>query len=289
MATCFSTGNTGRQYCDKNAIFGDVIGIILATDTADNEFSAANFLLEATYEEQINARTLFPIMGLVDFIDNSIEPTYHEYPNKDRKLIDQGKYRFSFGFNMNECRKKEIFDFQGFSQKIFFLYNDNVIRGRTTDSGTTIKGMRVKSMTVNKEKQNPFGEVPMMYLDVDMEDYKDLNQYDNAMEMDWEVGELDGLTEVDLAANGSPGATAIPFTIYATCNGESKPITGVTFEMLTYTGAGEAALTESGDGAYILTGTAMDTGDLNLVSPSAIYAIDADLFIISSGLLAITI
>ena len=125
-------------------------------------------------------------------------------------------------------------------------------------------------------------------LDVDLEDYKDLNQYDWAMEVAWEVGELDGLTEVDIASNGAAGATAIPFTVYATCNGESKPITGITYAMLdTY--AGGSSLTESGDGAYILVGTGMATGSLNLLAPSAIGAIDPDLFIISSGALAVTI
>lgn len=287
--SCYTTGNTGQQYCTTEAIFGDPIGIILALDGTNNEFSAANFLLETTWETGINARRLFPIMGIKDFADNSVEPTYYEYPNKDRKLIDQGKYRFSFGFNVNQKVKKELFDFQGYSQKIFFLYNDNVIRGRTTDSGVTIKGMRVEQMNVNKEKQNPFGEVPMMYLDVDMKDYKDLNQYDYAMEVAWEVGELDGLTEVDLAANGATGATAIPFTVYASCYGEDKPITGITFAMITYSGSGESSLTDNGDGSYILVGTGMTSGNLNLATPAVIGAIDPDLFIISSGALAITI
>jgi len=286
MATCYSTGNTGQQYCTKDAIFGDPIGIILATDAAANEFSAADFLLEATWEDQINARTIFPIMNMKGFTDNSTDPTYFDYPNWDRKLINQGKYRFAFEYNVNECIKKELFDFQGFNQKIFFVYANNVIRGRTTDSGVTIKGMRVEVMNVNKQKQNPAGEVAMLVLDVDMKDYKDMNEYDYAMEMSWEVGELDGLTEVDLAANGAAGATAIPFTVYATCNGESKPITGLVFtDIDTYSGA--SSLTESGEGAYILVGTGMATGDLNLVDPDSLT--DSDMFIISSGALSITI
>jgi len=288
--TCYSTGNTGRQYCRKDAIFGDPIAIILALDGSANEFTAANFLLEATYETAINARTLFPIMGLVDFVDNSVEPTYHEYPNKDRKLIDQGKYRFSFGFNMNQCRKKEIFDFQGFSQKIFFLYNDNVIRGRSTDSNVTIKGMRVKTMSVNKEKQNPYGEVPMMYLDVDMEDYKDLNQYDYAMEVDWEVGELDGLTEVDLAIVGTPTITSLVVSVYASCYGEDKPITGLAFADFSISGTGTLGVVgdwlDNGDGTYTFITVGLINGDLvNLDAPSVIA--DTDLFIISSGALTI--
>lgn len=286
LITCFATGNTGQQYCTKDSILGDPIGMILALDGSNNEFTAENFLLETTWETGINARRLFPIMFLEEFEDNSEEAIYKEYSSGNRKLIRQGKYRFSMSYNVNECVKKELFDFQGYSQKIFLLYADNIIRGRTTDSGVTIKGSRVKQINVLKEVQGNFGEPAMMMLEVDLENYKDLNQYDHAMEMDWEVGELDGLTEVDLAANGAASATAIPFTVYATCNGESKPITGLAFaDIDTYAGA--SSLTDNGDGSYILVGTGMVSANLNLVAPSSIA--DPDLFVISSGALAVTI
>ena len=288
IMTCFSAGNTGQQYCTPESILGDPIGMILALDGAANEFSAADFLLEATYKTGINARRLFPIMFLKDFVDNSEEAVYFDYPNGDRKLVRKGKYRFQMSYNVNECVKKELFDFQGYSQKVFLLYADNIVRGRTTNSGVTIKGIRVKQINVLKEKQGNFGEPAMMMLEVDLTDYKDLNQYDHAMAMDWEVSELDGLTEVDIAANGAASATAIPFTVYATCNGETKPITGITYAMLdTY--AGGSSLTDNGDGSYILVGTGMATGSLNLLTPAAIGAIDADLLIISAGALAVTI
>lgn len=288
ILTCFTAGNTGQQYCTKDSILGDPIGMILALDGSNNEFSAANFLLETTWETGINARRLFPIMFLEDFVDNSEDTVYKDYPSGNRKLIRQGKYRFALSYNVNECIKKELFDFQGYSQKIFLLYADNIIRGRTTDSGVTIKGIRVKQMNVLKEVQGNFGEPSMMMLEVDLTDYKDLNQYDHAMEMEWEVGELDGLTEVTLAAGvASPIATAIPFTVNAICNGESKPITGITYAMLdTY--AGGSSLTDNGDGSYVLVGTAMADANLNLLSPALIGAEDPDLFIISSGALAIT-
>lgn len=288
IMTCFSAGNTGQQYCTPESILGDPIGMILALDGAANEFSAADFLLETSYKTAINARTMFPIMFLKDFVDNSEEAVYFDYPNGDRKLVRKGKYRFQMSYNVNECVKKELFDFQGYSQKVFLLYADNIVRGRTTDSGVTIKGIRVKQINVLKEKQGNFGEPAMMTLEVDLADYKDLNQYDHAMAMSWEVSELDGLTEVDIAANGAASATAIPFTVYATCNGETKPITGITYAMLdTY--AGGSSLTDNGDGSYILVGTGMATGSLNLLTPAAIGAIDADLLIISAGALAVTI
>jgi len=37
--SCYTTGNTGQQYCTTEAIFGDPIGIILALDGTNNEFS----------------------------------------------------------------------------------------------------------------------------------------------------------------------------------------------------------------------------------------------------------
>ena len=288
--TCFSAGNTGRQYCTKDSKLGDPIGIILALDGSENEFNAANFLLEATYNTAINARTLFPIIPIEDFVDNSEEAVYFTYPSGNRKLVSKGKYMFSFGFNVNECIKKEFFDFDGFSQKIFLLYNDNIVRGRTTDSGVTIKGIRVKRMNVNKEKQHAFGETPMIYLDVDLEDYKDINQYDYAMEMAWEVSELDGLTEVDLSIVGTPSATSLVVGVNATCYGESKPITGLAFIDFNISGTGTLGVVggfaDNGDGTYTFVTVGLVNGDfVNLDAPSTFA--DTDLFVISSGALTV--
>ncbi len=290
LLTCFTAGNTGQQYCTPESILGDPIGMILALDGSNNEFTAANFLLETTYETGINARRLFPIMFLKGFTDNSEETVYFDYPSGDRKLVRQGKYRFQFDYNVNECVKKELFDFQGYSQKIFLLYNDNIIRGRTTDSGVTIKGMRVKQINVIKEKQGNFGEPAMMLLEVDFADYKDLNQYDYAMEMAWEVSELDGLTEVTLAESGTPTIISLVVSVNAVCNGESKPITGLVFADFNITGAGtlgvEGGFADNGDGTYTFVTVGLINGDIvNLDAPSVIA--DPDLFIISGGALTI--
>lgn len=287
ILTCFTAGNTGQQYCTKDSILGDPIGMILALDGSNNEFTAANFLLETTWETGINARRLFPIMFLEEFEDNSEEAVYKDYGSGNRKLIRQGKYRFSMSYNVNECVKKELFDFQGYSQKVFLLYADNIIRGRTTDSGVTVKGIRVKQINVLKEVQGGFGEPAMMMLEVDLANYKDLNQYDHAMGMAWEVSELDGLTEVTLAQSGTLTLIELVASVNAVCNGESKPITGLVIADFSIVGSGSlSSVTDNGDGTYTFITSGLTNADvIDLVVPASIA--DPDLFVISGGSFAV--
>lgn len=282
--SCYTTGNTGRQYCGDGSALGDPTGIILATDAF--EMSAADFVLQSAWDTAINARNVFPIMDIVGFTDNSTDATYIDFPNEKRKLSRQGKYRFSVDLDLNEAQKKAILPFRGFGGRIFLVYGDKIIRGTSTDAGVTIKGARVEQLNVPKEKLNSIGEASMVSLTIDLKSELDLNLYDYAMEISWDASELDGLTEVDLAANGTATATAIPFSVNSVSYGNSNPISGLVFaDIDTYSGA--ASLTYNGDGTYVLVGTGMATGSLNLKSPSDMAT--TDLHIVSSGALAVTI
>lgn len=285
MSDCFTTGLTGEKYCSRSSIIKDPTAIILAKDSVS--FTAEEFLVKANWLTKINSEDIFPIKDLREFTDNSTDPVYKDYADDSRVFIRQGKYRFDAMFNKNEEQKKQLQNFKDFNQGVFLVYGD-IIRGRTTDGGTTIKPIRLEELVVGKEIMNPTSEVPMIPIHVDLRDYRDINEYDYAREMSWDVSDLDGLTEVDLAVVGTPTSSEIVVSVYGTAYGNNYPITGIAeADFSTDVTASATGFTDNGDGTYTFAGTGFASGTINLQAPSSMTT--TTLLIKSSGAATVTI
>ena len=291
MACSNTTGNPGLQYCTTDNILVDPIGIILATDTLS--FTADDFLLQTKMDDAVNARTAFPIMGLKDFVDNSTDTVYHDYNDETRKFIRQGKYRFQVMFEVNECTKKELQNFQGFNGRVFFVYEGNdkgVIRGSSSDAGVTIKGARLSGLVVVKETMPAKDGTPgMVTIDIDLKTFKDLNAFDYARPVDYDVWELDSLTEVNLLQVGTATDTNIVISVNSTCYGTDYPITGLAIADFVHAGGIGSidSLVDNSDGTYTITCTDLaDADTINLVAP---VSLSDDQKVLSSGLVEVEI
>lgn len=286
---CYNTGYTGQNFCDKGSRFGKPTALILAKDTHTE--SASNFLLEATWNTAINALNVFPIKNMKNFEDNSTEAQYYDYPDGGRKFIEQGNYRFSSWFDLNECSKKQLINFRGFTGGIYLVYGD-IIRGRTIDSGVTILPIRVDQLNVEKETLPGMDGTPaMVKLVIDLVDEKDLNEYAHSRKMAWDVYDLDGLTEVTLAQVGTASATSITVSVNSTCGGNSKPINGIGLDTSSWgvSGAGTLSSVAAGTsaGQYVLTTVgATDSTVVTLKSPADRTD---DVFVIADGTLSIDV
>lgn len=287
--TCENTGNPGRNYCKSGSIFGKPSGVILAKKTYTQ--TAADFLLEATWVTAIENEDVFPIMKLKDFVENSSEATYHEYPSEDRKLTSQGKYRFEMHFDMAECQKKELLNFRQYDGLIYFVYG-KVVRGRSIDAGVNVVGVRTELVNIEKATMPLMdGSPEMVKLIVDLEDEIDLNEYDFSREMAWNVSALDSLTPVDVAQSGVASATSLVISVTADCYGQSNPITGLAFADFSIVGTGtlgvEGDFVDNGDGTYTFVTVGLITSDaVDIVAPPSQ---SGDLLIKSSGPAIITV
>jgi len=222
--TCSSTGYTGQNFCNKKSRFGKPTGLMFARSSHTE--TAENFLLEESWIEEVKAQNVFPLHNMKNFEDNSTEPQYYEYADGSRKLMEQGDYRFTASFDLNECTKKQLANFRGFNEGIYLIYGD-VIRGRTIDSGINIVPIRVNELNVAKATLPSMDGTPeMIAITVDLADYRDINDYDYSREMSWDVADVDGLTEVDLSIVSSSGSEVV-VDIAANCGGDSKEISGL--------------------------------------------------------------
>lgn len=280
---CSTTGYTGQNYCDRNSRFGKPTGIMFAIDGNTN--AAADFLLEATWQDAVQAQQVFPVHHMVGFEDISTEPTYKEYDDGSRRLMEQGDYRFAAHFDVNECIKKQLINFRGFQEGIYLIYGD-VIRGRSIDSGVNVVPIRLSAVNVEKGTLPTMSDTEMVKIVIDLDSDKDLNQYDYSRKMAWDVKDVDGLTEVNLAIVTAT-ATSIVVDVTADCGGNTKQISGIyedpaSFTVgtsTTYTTVAESATVR---GRYTLTGTGF-AGDVDLESP----AVRSDtVMVISSGVVA---
>ncbi len=264
---CDTTGYTGQNYCDKNSRFGKPTGLGFAID--GNTSTAANFLLQATMEDAVQAQQIFPLHNMKGFEDLSTEPTYHDYDDGSRKLMEQGDYRFSAHFDLNECVKKQLLNFRGFQQGLYMYYGD-VIRGRTIDAGTNVIPLRIADVNIEKATLPTMSDREMVKVVVDLVSDKDLNEYDYSRKMAWDLADVDGLTEVTLTVSAGATATTIVVDIAADCGGQSKQISGLGLTSADWTIAtgtvSSAVESASVRGQYTITGVGM-AGDVDLASP----------------------
>jgi hypothetical protein len=285
--TCVNnTGNVGSLYCANGSIFGKPSGIILAQSSFSQV--AANFLLQEQWVDAVQAENVFPIIEMKNFEEDSTDVTYHEYANEDRKLTSQGKYRVTAWFDLTECQKKQLNQFRGFSGLIYFIYG-NVVRGRSIDAGVTIVGMRVNDLNVRKSTFPLMDGTPeMVAVDISLKDEADANIYDYSRLLDWDVGSLDSLTDVNLAQVGAASATEVVVSVTGDCYGATYPISGLVIADFAITGTGTlSSLTEVTPGNYTIVTSGLITSDsIDLVAPSAL---DGDLLIKSAGPVIVTV
>lgn len=280
-------GNAGNLYCRNGSIMLKPTGIILAKTSFTQ--TAANFLLEAQWINAIQSEQVYPLMDMKNFEENSTDVTYHEYANEDRKLTSQGKYRFSASWDLTECQKKQLNNFRGFSGYIYFVYSNNVLRGRSVDAGVNVVGIRISEFNVRKATLPLMDGTPeMVTIDCSLVDEKDLNEYDHSREMAWDVTSLDSLTEVTLAQVGAASASAITVSVYGKCYGDNYPITGLVAADFAATGAGTiSTVTDNSNGTYAIAGSSFsDSTIINLVAPSSLAG---NLLIKSAGAVTIDV
>jgi hypothetical protein len=275
MTTCANASpNVGTFYGIKNSGLGTPVGIIITPEAYT--MTAANFLLNAQHIIGVKAKNEFPVR-IKEFIDNSTEATYHDFGNETREVTRQGKYRFTVSALVNSCVKKELMKFRNYPGNVFFVYSNNVILGTTDDSGTTVRGLTMSMINIEKQEM-PIADgsvVPMVDIVIDLDDEKELSLYSFQGTMSWNVKKLNGLTPVTIIQYGAASATSVIVDVYSDCNdGCELPIEGLVTADFAISGAGSltsATESETVAGRYTLvTVGATDSTVIALVTAASI-------------------
>lgn len=275
MTTCANASpNVGTFYGLKNSGLGTPVGIIITPE--NYSMAAADFLLLAQHVIGAKAKNEFPVKAK-EFVDNSTDPTYHDFSDETREVTRQGKYRFTVSTLVNSCVKKELMKFRNYPGNVFFVYSNNVILGTTDDLGTTVRGFSMSMINVQKQKLPPSdgSVVPMVDIVIDLDDEKELSENSYQATMSWNVKKFDGLTPVTIIQYGTASATSVVVDVYSECNdGCELAVPGLVTADFDISGAGTISsvaesATESGRYTITTVGATSSTV-ISLVTPASI-------------------
>ena len=267
---------------------GVATGIYFAKSS--QKFAAADFLLKTKWAEAIKKEEVFPIRGVNMFKgleDGSVEVNYFEWGNKTRSVSQQKIPRFTAILDLNECQKKQINKFRGFRGRIYMEFG-NYILGTSDDAGLTIKGAKLTLVNVESgDFTLTDGSKVGTKLVFDLENDSEFHEKGFAFEQEWDTNSLDGLTEMDITAVGTPTATEIKLKVGATCYGKFVHFGGLIADDFTITGGGSiTSVSEANEVYTFVTSGLTNDSIIDLVAPSAIS--ESDYFIKSSGGLVVS-
>lgn len=288
-------GNLGSLCTAQNGLTA-ATGIILTTDSF--EFSSyTDFADQDKWEDAVKAKQIFPLNGIYEFDDNTEETSYYESPLGDEIKLRNGKYRFTFRFNLNLKIHQELQKFSSASLRYFRVDSDNNILGYS-DDGTTVKGFTLKTFEAEKMMAATADTPAWSPIRVVESNSSQWNNFGIVVNPDWEAEGLAGLANVDLEVTGTPTATEIIVSVGSDVGLDSDgsvnsvAITGILTGDFVVLKASDGStqsvvFTDNGDGTYTGVGTGLVTGTVNLASPSAMTS--TGLLIESTGAASFTI
>lgn len=282
-----SYGNIGTK-CDKGDIRGVPVGLILATKT--QVFATkTSFATEADILTGIKAKNLFPLMGMLEFDDNTEEATIYTSPLGLEKFIRNGKYKFTMRFDLSLKQNQALQTFLGAKIRAYIVDSEGQIWGYS-DDGTTVQGFSVTLIPQNQK--SPTADAPgWSVMNITLTNPNEWNKYGLVLQPSFVAEDLTSLSDVDLSIVGTATATSVvvsvgvPTGVIDGTGAETKiPISGITTADFTFVKASDGtaqtptSMTDNSDGTYSFVFTAAVTGSVNLKAPSA----QANAFLIES-------
>ena len=290
-----SVGKTGIGSCDINNDLAPIAGIILATD--EQFFTTIpNFATEAVWDTDLKAEKLFPIPGFMEVEPVDVEEKYYESPSGQMMLMQKGKYRARYKFQVPVCMYSELALFSGNKMKLYYYDENGNILG-TNPTGTVVQGFDIQMINVENRTRPTPDKPSFVVIYIAEKNSIQANEDLIVVKPTWDVSLKTGIIGVTITKTALTILGGI-INVRATCGYDSAgaPVTiGIAglvtadFVWLTALGAAQtpALASDNGDGSYTWTDTDLATGTVNLKATSALA--DDTILIKSSGALSFTI
>lgn len=276
-----SYGNLG-SLCDAQNGITAITGMILMTDSFQFD-SYTDFADKTVWETAIKNKQIFPLMGALEYDDNTEETVYYDSPLGVKIKLRNGKYAYQFRFNLSLTQHQELQKFSSANLRYALVDSDGSIFCYSDDD-TTVKGFSISTFEAEKMVRASADQPAWSPVTIIEKNSTEWNGFGIQITPDWVAEDLQGLANVNLALisqveNDPYFAT---FSILAPTgklnsdgSKQTVPITGVPQADISLTlapGSTNAivGLTDNGDGTYVLETSTYSPDDLiNLVEPSA--------------------
>ena len=268
--------NLGASTCKKSIKI--LKGFIKTSETYTITATLAASILQwqTDIKDTVNARiVLFPKWAK-SFEDISSEQALEETP---LAVMDTtpGQHRWNLGFVENFELHKAMYSHRNTEGRVFLVDIANQIWGTSDDEGVTLKGFTLDNLLPQKIKVSDGTISTKTIIGLYLADNTELDVRGFLVDAPF-ANSLIPLTSVviTVAASPVPSSTAFNFSVASKLDG--TPIIGLVQADLLFLDAAcdnqdstIDTLTEpADDGSYVIAGTAMATGSLNLVLPSAL-------------------
>lgn len=276
--------NTGlAQFC---ADMGPIAGYIITPP--DFSMPEADARTKTAFETLLSAdkgERIYPFPQVLAMTDNSEDTVFEELALGNLYVRD-GKYNLQFMHESSRYKNAVLRSHSLQSVGVLFIDQQGRIHGLKDGEGN-LKAVKLQQFVVEKPTLNDGAgvayksRVTMIFVGTEFEKSPAV-----VSGLDFNPLDFEGLVNVDLEVVGTPTATEIQVQVNATYAGEPVNFVLEDFELLDETGTAQTiSAVTSEDGLHTLTGTALVTGTLNLVKPSALTTTGYE----STGAVTVTI
>lgn len=266
-------GNTGLANCKDNLGYDAK----LLWTTANFEFAnEAAAILEANYEDAINAGTMFP-MPLFKEVEPTLEDDVEQETATGASLfVREGKYGGIGRFETAICNLANLRTFNEAVGRAFIITSNGKIYGTSPD-GVKFRGFDLSKFHVSYLKGTDGSTVRWVEIRYQFEDPTQMGDYAAVPTLDWNPLSLAGVVDVTLTLDSSAEGLVVA-SVVRNCDGEV--VTGLVvgdWTMLASDGETEMLpgddYAEAPNGTYSFTFTTpvlpADDYTLDLKTPSA--------------------
>ena len=267
--TCTSSfGKTGLACGSEN--LGYYQKLLYAIDSFEIN-TQANSMLEATWQDAIDAEEVFPFKNFKQVEPSPEENVREEFSTGGTVFVRQGKYRETGMVGMAILEMQEHLKFNNRKGRTFIVTSNGYILGYTLD-GVKFKPFNLDSLEVSNMGGTDGSTTRKVSTYYSLENPDEQGAYLVAVKPTaFNPLDLEGLLNVDITEDDEATTSLVTFTVLTSCDGEG--VTGlVEADFLFLDAAGDAqtdqTFAEDGSGTYHFSSTAAAvTGTIDLDTP----------------------
>lgn len=269
LSSLATLGNSGRTGATENlGYFAKLLWC-----KPDFEISSeANALLEATWQDAINLKQVYPF-PMFSKVENSDEDDVKEsFPTGQEVFVREGKIRETGHVNLALMALQNLRTFNNVQGKLALVTSNGYIVMYSPD-GTKAKGFSLQNFHVGGIGKTDGSNQRMTPISWGLADPTEVLDYGVAIKPSWNPLELEGLLDVVITLTSSATASLCQFTVTRQCDGEGVDgLVQADFSFLKNAGTAQdgagLAFVEIGQGEYKFTATAsLVDGTINLKDP----------------------
>lgn len=261
---------------------------LLLVPKGDYVATAAAGILKATYTAKLKAATgiWYKTPKIVDGADITGDTEKKDFPSGDSRVINNLSYGFDMFFDVADAVMVNLFTLNNKQWDAYIIWANNIIEGRKDTTGTIFWPKRVKEFNVSK-RTIPFKDIQLVKATILFEEVDDFQKDSiGLLPTAFDFDDIESCRQVDITPTDGTTTKTANVTVLDKLG---EGVEGLVAADFVATGLViEGAITDSGNGNYVITFTATGTlTGLTLVASASISIDDYIVAVAWAGTLSI--